>query len=633
MKNLRRLALIRIRADSVLSRQYWSVTGGWRRRIFQAIGRYFGLPLTLILLGGLLCLTGVAFASGWMPADKSNTLLLAVSGIPICVALLHSGLVVSRLVRSQSLAVLSVLPEHERDYVSRQFGTALTKSLLFLAGLLLSGAGFAFGAELNQFETAQVLGISCLLWAITASLSVIVIAYFPAIVRQEVSSTVIVLLVLFSILGVLAKEFRFAQQDTLILVGLLILPTGWPILMIKYGVILKLPEAWWLLVPTGCVVTLAMVGYSRLLSRYRIQEFVYEPGSVAVAEFRTAAQRETAVAGIPAGSKTHPTDTVSWLRSYQRRLKRWLKFPESDEPSEELTREQAIARIHESGLTRRFNWSEAGFVERTIAKLLKDEELLTAEILSVGGPRWSWTMARSLVPATIAVMIVVAFAFLVNRQIAVISGHIGIAGFVGTFMGSRWAGIWKSDNGDSCAALALLPVDTSHVSRMVMTLGAIRSLLIFPLALGVILAIDWGHRGQVGLIDSTLLGAKVVLILAAVHQWWFVPMQPHICPQSIWKTLAEILIAIVVVGVMIAGICMLLVSGRSETYAVIGAGLLFGTGWMAQRIQANRVLKSPVDFVMRRPTQLATTQQQREKHYTGRGPTFWPRPLDQVELP
>ena len=149
----------------------------------------------------------------------------------------------------------------------------------------------------------------------------------------------------------------------------------------------------------------------------------------------------------------------------------------------------------------------------------------------------------------------------------------------------------------------------------------------------MILAIEWGHRGQLDFVDATLFATKLALILAAIHQWWFVPMLPHTCSQPVWKLITEIIVVIFTVGAMFGGVATLLMSERSEIAAVIGAGLLFGTGWVAQRIHTSRVLNSPTDFVMSRPTQLAAAQRQQKATQTGRGPLFWPRPVEPLELP
>lgn len=641
MKNLRRIALIRIRNDPLLSRQYWTASGGWPRRVLRAIGPYFILPVSAIVIAALIAFLGAIMGAGLNP-DLAAGHSIAVAGIAAFVAFSHSGWVLRELIGSRSLAVVSVLPDADRDYAANRLLNSLKKTLLFLVGSLLLGAGIAFGEELNVFDTIQVLLLAGLLWAMVASLSVIIPAFFPLFVRQEVIGALVGLAMLLIFSAAALGAFGVARQETLVFAGLMIFPTGWPVLLIKYGVIQKQPEAWWLLLPAGCVVTLAAIGYSRLLSRYRIQEFGYEPGSLATAEFRSLSERETIVQKSTAdpgdsqfddhSQQPRPAVPARLHPGYVQRLINWLTLTEPVGSSEELTRDQAIARIHESGLTKRFNWSEAGFIERTVAGLLSDEELLSAEILSVGRPRWSWMMARSLVPATAAVVVIVAVAFTLHRQMAVMSGHLGIAGIVGTLVGGRWAGLWRSTSGHTCAAMALLPIDARHVSRMSMTLGAIRSVLVFPFATGVILALEWGQQGQLEFAESALFGAKVTLILAALHQWWFAIMQPFSCPQSIRRTILNIVVVIVVAGTLITGLCVLMMSGRSELWTLVGAGLLFGTGWVAQRLQNRAVMSLPTDFVINRPAQTTAVQRQQKYDPAKKGPSFWPRPVEHAEL-
>lgn len=165
-----------------------------------------------------------------------------------------------------------------------------------------------------------------------------------------------------------------------------------------------------------------------------------------------------------------------------------------------------------------------------------------------------------------------------------------------------------------------------------MTLGAILSLLIFPFAVGVFLAVMWGHSGQFKFVDAVVSATKVSLVLAALHQWWFVVMQPCSNTRTIWKTILSVGVVLVVAVPMITGLAMLLFSGRSEFWVLAGAGLLFGTGWVAQRIQKNEVLHAPSDFVVLRTVRSTVTQSQQQRNQAGRGPVFWPRASEQAEL-
>lgn len=622
----------------MLHRQYWTASGGWSWRIWKTVTNWLILPVTVLVIGSLISVLGYFLFSGRLARDPGSSYSLIIATIAAVISFSHAGWVLRELIASRSLAVASVLPDSDRDYLSSRLNVSLKKTLMFLAGSLFLGAGIAFGAELNVVDTIQVLLISALLWAMTASLSVIIPAFLPVIVRQEAASVFGGLIMLLTVTASGLIALGIARQETVIFAVLAALPTGWPILLIKHGVFLKQPEAWWLLLPVCCFVSLAVAGYFRLLSRYRIQEFTYEPGSLAIADFR-AHSRETStdIDAEAEHSRTEighapPAATTRQSDNCLRQLKRWLRGSESDGPSEELTKDQAIARIHETGLTQSFDWSEAGFVERAVARFLNDEELLSAEILSAGRPRWSWSIARSLVPASVGVLLVVTVALFVHRQIAVICGHIGLAGLIAMFVGGRWASLWSSDNGSSCAALALLPIDDRHVSRVWMTLGAIRSVLIFPFAVSVIAAIIWGHRGRIELMQAVLPAAKIVLIIVALHRWWFLIGQPVTVSQTFRKNILAVIVAITVFGTMITGVCLLLMSGQLEVWNIAGAGLLFGTGWVAQRIHRHGVLKSPTDFVISRPAQHSAAQRQQKRRESVRGPAFWPRPVESAEL-
>ena len=638
MKKLRRASLSRIRDDAVLSRQHWTATGGWKRRILAVISWYVVLPVSAILIGAMVAALGALLGSGNVAPDPVDSYHLAIAAIATFIAFAHAFWILRELIGSRSLAVASVLPDSDRSYARGRLVKSLQKTSLFLAGGLLQGGGIAFGAELNVADTAQVILLSILLWAVVASLSVILSAFLPVLARQEVVAALPALVILLFFSAAALVSFGFARETTLIFATLAALPTGWPILMIKYGVMLKQSEFWLLLIPTGCFLMFAVFSWFRLLARYRIQEFLYEPGSLAIAEFQiaenqafangqTLPQSESDLGDAP--DQSQPANTSSWLRDCHRRLKKWLKLPGSEDSPAELTRNQAIARIHESGLTKRFAWTESGFVERAMARILGDDELLSAEILSSGEPKWSVAMTKSLVPAAAAVMVVVLAALVFDRKIAVISGHVALGGVIGTFAGSKLASQWRSNSGEFCSALAVLPIDARRVSRMLMTLGAIRSVLIFPLAVGVAMAIAWGHSGKIEVIDPAILGAKAVFVLFLLHQWWFLIMQPYAHATSVVRTLLDVLLAILVIGAMIAGVCLMLTSGRDETWSTIAAGLAFGGGWIAQTMQRRRILNSPTDFVVQMQTQKTTAQRQNKQ--PGRVPTFWPKPVEHLE--
>ncbi len=638
MKKLRRAALSRIRADAVFLRQHWTDTGGWKRRILVVISWYVVLPVSAILVGSLVAALGALLGSGNVAPDPVDAYHLVIAGIATFIAFAHAFGILRELIGARSLAVASVLPDSDRSYATGRLVKSLQKTSLFLAGALLQGGGIAFGAELNVAETVQVILLSILLWAVVASLSVILSAFLPVLARQEVVAALPALVILLVFSAAALVSFGFARQTTLIFATLAALPTGWPILMIKYGVILKQPQYWLLLIPTGCFLMFAAFSWFRLLARYRIQEFSYEPGSLAIAEFQLADRISSNDRTLPKSSaaepghapdRSQPADTTSWLRDHKRRLKKWFNLPGSEESSAELTRDQAIARIYESGLTKRFAWTDSGFIERAMARILGDDELLSADILSRGEPKWSVAMTKALVPAAAAVMVVVLVALIFDRKIAVISGHVALGGVIGTFAGSRLASQWRSNSGEFCSALAVLPIDARRVSRMLMTLGAIRSVLIFPLALGVALAITWGHGGQFKVIGSAIFGTKAVFVLFLFHQWWFLIMQPYAHSRSIVRTILDVLLAILVIGSMIAGVCLMLASGRDETWSTIAAGLAFGGGWIAQAMQRRRILNSPTDFVVQMQTQKTTAQ--RENKQPGRVPTFWPKPVEHLE--
>jgi len=186
---------------------------------------------------------------------------------------------------------------------------------------------------------------------------------------------------------------------------------------------------------------------------------------------------------------------------------------------------------------------------------------------------------------------------------------------------------WTATAGWKRRILAVLPIDTQRVSRMLMTLGAIRSILILPLAVGVALAITWRHSGKIEVIDPVIFGAKAVFVLLLLHQWRCLIMQSYAHCKSVTRTILDVLLAI---GAMITGICLILISGRDEIWSTVAAGLTFGGGLIAQTVQRRRVLNSPTDFVVQMQTQKTTAQCQ-QNNQPCRVPNFWPKPVEHLE--
>lgn len=632
MKNLRRLALSRISSNPVLSRQYRMAVGGWSRKLLKVLAIWCVLPVCVILIGLVITFLGAVLGGGFQGAP-AEVYFLVIAVIGIIVAMTHTGWVLRELIHSRSLAVSSMLPVSDRDFAASRLTSSLQKTLLFLAGSLLFGAGIAFGAESNALETVQILFLSMVLWATVAAISVIVPAFLPVVIRQEATSMAVGLIMLLTAGGVILTEMGLVPQGVLVSTALNVLPTGWPILMIQNAVMLKQPEAWWLLIPTSAVLVLALFGYARLLARYRIQEFTFEPGSLATARFHLCPQSTEPADRVSVTTGTARPNQANWVVVARQQLRRWRQLPDIDVEQEELSRDQAIARIREAGLTRSFDWSRAGLLERVLARLLRAEELRAAEILAADEPRWSAGLSWSLGTATAAIALVVAIALTVNQKIAMVSGHIGFFGVFGVLAGSGVASVWRSANGDSCAALAIQPVDARHAARTSVTLGALRGIVVFPFVTAVVLIVEWGHGGPIDIVDSVLLGARVALIFTALHQWAPLFMLPYAFSKSIGQTIVDIVAGVMIGCSTIAGACLLLMSGRSEWLAVTGAGLMFGSSWAAQKVHQRRIQSSPTDFVVQLNAQRLAVQNQQQNRQTPAAPAFWPRPVDPPGLP
>jgi len=98
--------------------------------------------------------------------------------------------------------------------------------------------------------------------------------------------------------------------------------------------------------------------------------------------------------------------------------------------------------------------------------------------------------------------------------------------------------------------------------------------------------------------------------------------------KSVTRTSLDVLL---VIGAMIAGICLMLISGCDEIWLTVAAGLAFGGGSITQTVQRRRVLNSPTDFVVQMQTQNSTARRQ-QKNQPCRVTTFWPKPVEHLEL-
>jgi len=120
---------------------------------------------------------------------------------------------------------------------------------------------------------------------------------------------------------------------------------------------------------------------------------------------------------------------------------------------------------------------------------------------------------------------------------------------------------------------------------------------------------------------------QAVVVRFLLHQWRFLIMQSYAHSKSAIRTIPDVLLAI---GAMITGICLMLISGRDETWSIVAAGLAFGGGLIAQAVQRRRVLNSPIDFDVQMQTQKTTAQWQ-QNNPPCRASAFWPKPVEHLE--
>ena len=233
-----------------------------------------------------------------------------------------------------------------------------------------------------------------------------------------------------------------------------------------------------------------------------------------------------------------------------------------------------------------------------VASVLTDRERMAGALMTGGQPWWT----KSLMLATTTSLVIVMLLLLVDQafQIRLIAmgGHVAFFGLIATMTGTWKAAIWKSSNGHTCSSMALVPIRQAEAERLAMVLGVVRAFCLLPFAIGMTVLVTFGLTGNPEFVMSIYIGAKVALIFAALHQWWFLAVQLNVSsPFPSWAWLSDLAVGGICFILSVAGASGLFFAGKSEIWCLAASAVLFGGGWTAQKFQHQRILKDPTDFV------------------------------------
>lgn len=585
-KPIRKLALARITSSPVLKRQYWLARGGWR---YYAL--WIAASVGIVLIPVLLMV--VPAMGGWQLTEcrdrasglASITLAAFATGV---VGLLHGSWLRRELTRSTSVALLGQLPISDLQYLRNRSIMAIGTTLIFLVVSLSYVAGILMSQQLTTAEISSLIGLAIVEWLVVASLTILLPVWAPQLARPEVVGGVFVVTIAFAFGGTVAwmvGALQLPALEAVLDLLLVVTPTGWPLLMMLDGVLNPRPGIWWMAVPTGITVLAAAASYVWLERRYVIGEIQIENGQL----------------GLAIGEKDwqliqtqDEADTPTPFEQVLRRLR--LLTPRED--GAELSVAEATDRVRTANFLERDQWLSAGFVERLVASLLTERERQVADVLTGGRPAWTKSLMISTTTALGMLGVVLLIDQALQMRLIAMGGHFAFFGLMATLSGTWRGAIWKASNGHMCASMALLPISHAEAERLAIVLGAVRGLCLLPFAIGMTVLITFGLTGRPEFVMSTYIAAKAVLTFVALHQWWFIPVQLNVAsPFPSWAWFTDLLVGGVCVVLCLAGAAGLFIAGQSEIWCLVASGVLFGSGWIAQRFQRHRIQNTPTDFV------------------------------------
>ena len=613
-KTIRRAARARVFSSETWTRQYKTARGGWQYYVLLALGITF-LPI----FGVLLLIVFPAFAGGVLAAEQGGmgSLVSVIAALlSFVVAIGHASWLIQELVSSRSLAVVSQLPMSDRQFLANRSGFSLRLTLVFLFVAVSFFVAAAVVFKMGLAKSALIVTLALLQWGLVASLSLIVPAWFPRMARSESIGGIVSLGFMVVVACVTLAQMNVVQLESARMICLMVLPTGWVFLLLELGILEELAVAAWLLVPSALIMAFGVRAHFRLKARYRPWEVTIDSESVARATFEAPEEEPEESDSTDPRAEADPafvSDPAAEERLARKKritgfLRDWVGLP--DKPEEiELPRGEATDRVRSREFLEPYSWPTGGLMERLVGSILTEREQRVAALMCGGEPEWSRRIVMDMSLGCLAMAVIALAQQLLGMKVLMLSWHVGL--FV-LFVGLRrsWPGmVLRSSTGHLASIMGFLPVTHRELNRIVMVLGAVRALVYAPFAVAVSVAGVAGLRGRFDWVLAAYIASKAVLMVVAIHQWWFIGLQPHQSSRSILAQIGEALLFIPVMLLAIGGAGGMLLSGKDELWSMGGAALMFGAGWFAQRWQRKRVLTGPIDFVTIRQNELQQQMQ------------------------
>lgn len=604
---VRTQVMARIKASPTLKRDHWRANGGWQAIGLLAFGLLVMVTLVPVLLLALPFLAGTSIVQRADDPGFRKGIELLVAALSMAVSIGHAGWLMRELTASRSVAIFSHLPISDAIFLRNRCRYSLLLTLTFLIPCTAFSAGVWYASKLTPADSWIVFGLGLSTWLTVVAFSLIVPGWIPRLSQPTGIAGIVGSAILAVVLGAISGVMKLVPFNAVAGTALLLLPTGWPILMVEEVVFRNDSRVWWLLIPMSISIVAAWFAWRRMSDRYVIHEIEHVDGGIG----EVVLQRPNA--GVEVDFEPENADKarsaiqieLDESPSITARFRRWIVGDRPQELPTELTEAEAADKVRSCDFLTAFDWEKCGPIERFVGMLLNDRERCLAELLVAGDPAWSWRAALVLGGCSAASM----FVFVVDQQfntnlLGVVTIFIGIYIGVG-FMERSWpACVWKARSGHSCSLTGFLPVNHADLNRIAMVLGAVRSAVIFPFVTGLALLTFYDLTGRIELLQSVYIGLKGSLIVVALHLTCFFDLLPYALTTGLVSRFLSFLGRLAVLLVIIAACFGLFIAGESEIQSLIASAVIFGGGWVARRNHHRRLLRHATDLVVLRQNEL-----------------------------
>jgi hypothetical protein len=617
VKSTRRAARARLKASPVWWRQYKQAKGGWKFYLLISIGVFFLTLLVPFLLIGIPALSGAAIADSGATEMRVSMALAATIAAAIMVG--HGAFLMRELLVSRTLAVACQMPIHDKDVLKNRTWVVFRIALFNLLVCISFFGSFAIASDQPIQDRILIASMGIVEWLVVLAFSFVIPAYFPKLARQDSVGALIGMAFLLWMFGGIAAAMRVVQPENIALIALIALPTGWPLLLIEFVVYDMQIAGFLLLVPIVVSVIAMAYSFRRMRKRYVVREVTLNDSTMAAAvldtEFRMQAEYSEWLDDNPEdGSEPENTEGLKDENSpILKSIMEWVAVIPRNMEEVELSPQEARESVRSREFLEPVEWSHLGWIENRVGNTLRDREKITAELMTGGEvPTWTKRQATDLTLLTVVILVMLAIQEIWGFRILATVGHMAFFAFFAMLRGSWPGAIWRTSTGHVTSLMGIVPVHQKEINRAVMVLAVARCVLFLPFAMGLAFVAVYGFTGKIDVELSLHVGGKATLLLAAMHQWWFLSLQPNALTQPILSIIRDSSIALVLIITTLAGAIGLFIAGSSEVWSAVAALGLFAPGWIAQKWQHRRILRGATDFVTTRTNQREVQRQQQE---------------------